>query len=372
MTAEKTFNILTLPGDGIGPEVVCEGIKVLKAVEERLNDTGKSIRFTVTEGLIGGAATDVAGVPLPEETLDKARQADAIYLGAVGGPKYDKLDPEIRPEQGLLQIRKALSLYANLRPVKAYPALNHASTLKPQVLDGVDLVVVRELTGGLYFGQPKNRDDKQAVDTLSYTAEEIERIARIAFDLAMKRRKKLCSVDKANVLATSQLWRDVVDAVAKDYPEVAVSHMYIDNAAMQLIRQPAQFDVMLTENTFGDILSDEASMLTGSLGMLPSASLGAQNHALYEACHGSAPDIAGQNKANPIAQILSLAMLLELSFGLSEAARWIEQAVETVLAQGYRTADIIESGDAVGTTQMGDLVVEALGAQTLQAPASVG
>ncbi len=353
---DKVFKILALAGDGIGPEVVREGLKVLKAVEAKLNSSGYVVRFEITNGLIGGSAIEQAGVPLPEETLDAAKEANAIFLGAVGGPQYDKLDPKIRPEQGLLQIRKALGLYANLRPVKAYEALSHTSTLKPDVVNGVDLMVVRELTGGLYFGQPKHRNDKEAVDTLSYTAEEIERIARVAFDLAMKRRKTLCSVDKANVLATSQLWRDVVDTVAKDYPTVELSHMYIDNAAMQLIRNPGQFDVMLTENTFGDILSDEASMLTGSLGMLPSASLGKSNDALYEACHGSAPDIAGQNKANPIAQILSLAMMLELSFDLPEAARWIEDAVESVLADGHRTADIVNNESPIGTKELGDLI----------------
>jgi 3-isopropylmalate dehydrogenase len=348
--------ITVLPGDGIGPEVIAEGIKVLKAFEKRF-----SLSFELEYANIGGAGIDSDGVPLPETTLQLAKASDAVFLGAVGDYKYDNLDPTIRPEQGLLQIRKALSLFANLRPVKAYKVLIHASTLKPEIIDGTDIVVVRELTGGLYFGQPKGRDGDRAYDTLVYTREEIERITHIGFDLARKRHKKLCSVDKANVLASSQLWREVVDTIAQEYPDVALSHMYVDNASMQLILNPRQFDVILTENTFGDILSDEASMLTGSLGMLASASLGTHNHALYEPCHGSAPSLARQNKVNPIATIMSLAMMLDLSFGLTQEAGQIEEAIVQVLEAGYRTFDIADTTSTViGTDEMGSRVAEAL------------
>lgn len=358
MTVHK---IAVLPGDGVGPEIVEQGIKVLRAFEQKFD-----VGFELEYAPIGGTAVDSHGVPLPEATLKLAQAADAVYLGAVGDFKYDTLDPKIRPEQGLLQIRKAMALYGNLRPIKAYQALLHVSTLKPEVLEGVDLLVVRELTGGLYFGQPKSRDAQRAVDTMAYSREEIERIARLAFDSAMNRRKILTSVDKANVLATSQLWRDVVNEVAKDYPEVTVDHMYVDNAAMQLILNPRQFDVMLTENTFGDILSDEASMLIGSLGMLPSASLGPRgadggHQALYESSHGSVPQLKGQNKVNPIAQILSLAMMLDYSFQMTEQAAQIGQAIDQVLNAGVRTFDIAAEGSTiVGTSEMGDRIATAL------------
>ena len=361
----SVHKILVLPGDGIGPDVVKQALKVLSAVEQTFG-----VKFEREEALIGGAGIDAHGVPLPEPTLALAKDADAVFLGAVGDFKYDTLDPKIRPEQGLLQIRKALGLYANLRPVRIYADLVHVSTLKPEVLQGVDMMIIRELTGGLYFGQPKERTgqgaSEVAVDTLRYTRPEIERIARVAFDLAMQRRKQLLSVDKANVLISSQLWRDVVNDVAKDYPEVQVAHMYVDNAAMQLILKPAQFDVMLTENTFGDILSDEASMLMGSLGMLPSGSLGESNgrkYALYESSHGSAPQFKGQDKVNPIAQILSLAMMLEYTFAMPEAARAIEQAVAETL-KTHRTFDIMSEGcTLVGTEAMGDRIAEAVRAK---------
>lgn len=373
MNAQQ-HTIAVLPGDGIGPEVVAEGIKVLKAFEKKFN-----VSFALNYAPIGGAGIESDGVPLPENTLKIAQAADAVFLGSVGDFKYDTLDPKIRPEQGLLQIRKAMGLYANLRPVTGYRCLEHVSTLKPEVIAGIDMMVVRELTGGLYFGQPKGREghgaDEKGFDTLVYSRFEIERIALVAFELAMSRRKQLCSVDKANVLASSQLWREVVMEVAQSYPDVEVSHMYVDNAAMQLVLKPSQFDVMLTENTFGDILSDEASMLTGSLGMLPSASLGAEKangrrQALYEPCHGSAPQLAGQNKVNPIAQILSLAMMLEYSFGYQKEAAQIAQAVEQVLNAGYRTFDIMGEGSTLlGTAELGDKIAEALLA--LPVPAAV-
>ncbi|MDH4379073.1 MAG: 3-isopropylmalate dehydrogenase [Vampirovibrionales bacterium] len=350
---QKTIAILA--GDGIGPEIMAQALKVLNAIE-----TVFGYQFTYEYGAIGGAGIDESGVPLPEKTLKLAQSADAVLLGAVGGPQYDTLEPSIRPEQGLLQIRKALGLYANLRPVKAYEALLHASTLKPEVLRGVDMLVVRELTGGLYFGEPKWRTDDEAVDTMRYTRAEIERIAHVAFKAAQQRRGKVISVDKANVLKTSQLWRDVVEGVAKCYPTVELSHLYVDNAAMQLILNPQPMDVVLTENMFGDILSDEASMLTGSLGMLPSASLNASldgSIGLYEPSHGSAPTLAGKDIANPIAQILSVAMMLTYSFNALEAAKAIEDAVDTVLSQGLRTADIAEADSpVVGTTAMGDAI----------------
>jgi 3-isopropylmalate dehydrogenase len=361
--------IAVLPGDGIGPEVVEQAIKVLKAVEQKFGH-----KFECQFAPIGGAGIEAEGVPLPEATLKLAQDADAVFLGSVGDFKYDTLDPKIRPEQGLLQIRKAMELYANLRPVKGYKCLEHISTLKPEVVSGIDMMIIRELTGGLYFGQPKGREGDKAFDTMVYTREEIERIARVGFESAMKRSKKLMSVDKANVLASSQLWRDVVIELSKEYPEVELSHMYVDNAAMQLILNPKQFDVMLTENTFGDILSDEASMLTGSLGLLPSASMGhetgnGRRKALYEPCHGSAPQFKGQNKVNPIAQILSLAMMLEYSFGYAKEAAQIEQAVEQVLEAGFRTFDVMgEGATEVGTSEMGDRIAEAL----LKLPAPVG
>ncbi|MFN7310750.1 MAG: 3-isopropylmalate dehydrogenase [Vampirovibrionales bacterium] len=348
--------VAVLAGDGIGPEVIAEGLKVLQVLADAL-----SITLETHDALIGGIAYESTGTPLPEETVTIAKDCEVVLLGAVGDFKYDTLPPHLRPEQGLLGIRKALNLYANTRPVKAYDALLDASTLKPEVITGVDLLVVRELTGGLYFGQPKLQNENDAVDTLTYTRAEIERIAKTAFELAQQRRKQLCSVDKANVLATSRLWRDVVDAMAPQYPDVAVSHMYVDNAAMQLILNPRQFDVMLTENTFGDILSDEASMLTGSLGMLSSASFGTGSYALYEPSHGSAPTIAGQNIANPIATILSVKELVAVSWEAPDLANLVDVAIENVLAQGLRTKDIAQAGDTVvGTREMGDAIATAL------------
>jgi len=352
--------ITLLPGDGIGPEVVAEGRKALEAVAAGFGHT-----FAFREALIGGIAIDQTGVPLPDDTLDVCRTADAVLLGAAGGPKWSDPAASVRPEQGLLRLRKELGLFANLRPVKVGPVLAGASTLKPEVVSGVDLVIVRELTGGLYFGQPQGRRDDEtgraAVDTLYYTEAEIERLMRVAFDLARTRRKKVTSVDKANVLASSRLWREVAHEVASDYPDVAYEDVLVDACAMHLIRRPADFDVVATENMFGDILSDEASMLAGSLGMLPSASLGSGQPGLYEPVHGSAPDIAGQGIANPLATILSVAMLLRSSLGLPDEAAAVERAVEEVLAAGHRTADLAEPGQpSVGTQAMGDLVVAAL------------
>ncbi|MBF0183026.1 MAG: 3-isopropylmalate dehydrogenase [Magnetococcales bacterium] len=352
--------ILLLPGDGIGPEIVAEARKVLEWVSQQT-----AISFFMEEGLIGGAAYDATGNPLPDETLIRARQADAVLLGAVGGPKWEPLPYEVRPERGLLGIRKALDLYCNLRPAKLFSQLVDASTLKREVVEGTDIMVVRELSSGIYFGQPRGvstQDDgsRVGINTLYYTTREIERIARSAFEVARKRQKKLCSVDKANVLEATELWREVVIQVGKEYPDVALSHMYVDNAAMQLIRYPRQFDVIVTTNMFGDILSDEASMLTGSIGMLPSASLG-ESAALYEPIHGSAPDIVGLGVANPLATILSAAMMLRHSLALPEMADRVEAAVNQVLDQGLRTPDIMQSGmQKVGTVAMGDAVVAAL------------
>ena len=353
-------NILILPGDGIGPEIVAEAVKVLETANQRF---GLGVQLSHDD--LGGAAYDRYGVPLADETLERARAADAILLGAVGGPKWDSIDPALRPERGLLKIRSQLGLFANLRPAILYPQLAAASSLKPEVVAGLDILIVRELTGGIYFGQPRERTERDgqrmAYDTLPYSEGEISRIARVGFDMAMVRNKKLCSVDKANVLASSQLWREVVEEVARDYPEVELSHMYVDNAAMQLVRAPKQFDVMVTDNMFGDILSDEASMLTGSIGMLPSASLDANNKGMYEPCHGSAPDIAGQGIANPLATILSVSMMLRYSLNQPAAADAIEQAVSLVLDQGLRTADIMAEGcRKVGTAEMGDAVAAAL------------
>jgi 3-isopropylmalate dehydrogenase len=356
MMTLQTRRVCVLPGDGIGPEVMAEGVKVLHAVAEKLN-----ISLELEHGLIGGAAYEVAGVPLPDATVEMAKRCEVVLLGAVGDYKYDTLDPALRPEQGLLGIRKALGLYANVRPVKAFDALLDASTLKPDVMQGVDMLVVRELTGGLYFGQPKVQNENDAVDTMAYHRDEIERITHDAFRFAQARRKHVCSVDKANVLATSRLWRQVVEEIAPQYPDVQLAHMYVDNAAMQLILNPRQFDVLLTENTFGDILSDEASMLTGSLGMLSSASFGNGAYALYEPSHGSAPDIAGKGIANPIATILSVKELVHTSWNAPEAASWIDAALNQVLARGLRTKDIARLGDTVlSTTEMGDAVVAAL------------
>jgi 3-isopropylmalate dehydrogenase len=352
--------IALLPGDGIGPEIVAEAAKLL----ERLRRDGLPIETETAP--IGGAGYDAAGQPLPDATLKLAQAADAAVMGAVGGPKYDALPRHLRPEQGLLAIRKSLGLFANLRPARLHPELAAASTLKPEVVAGLDLMIVRELTGDIYFGAPRGRrtnaaGEAEGFDTMLYSEPEIRRIARVGFDIARKRKRKLCSVDKANVLDTSILWREVVAAVGRDYPDVSLSHMYVDNAAMQLVREPKQFDVIVTGNMFGDILSDEASMLAGSIGMLPSASLDASGKGLYEPIHGSAPDIAGQNKANPLATILSLAMLFRYSFARDDVAERIERAVKTVLAQGHRTPDIAAPGErAIGTREMGDAVAAVL------------
>jgi len=353
--------IAILPGDGIGQEIVAEAKKVL----QKLQADGLDIELH--EAAVGGTAYDLQGDPLPEETLALAKSSDAVLLGAVGGPKWDVLpDREKRPEKALLGLRSALGLFSNLRPAILYPQLADASTLKPEIVSGLDIMIVRELTGGIYFGKPRGIDktesgERRGYNTLVYTESEIERIARSAFDIAMKRSKKLCSVDKANVLDVMVLWREVVIEVAKDYPEVELSHMYVDNAAMQLVRAPKQFDVMVTGNMFGDILSDAAAMLTGSIGMLPSASLDKDGKGMYEPIHGSAPDIAGQNKANPLATILSVAMMLRYTLAEPAMADRIEQAVVKVLDQGLRTADIFAgSGKRVGTAEMGDAVVTAL------------
>ena len=354
------MKIALLPGDGVGPEIVLEASKVL----ERLRRDGLAIETETAP--VGGAGWEAAGKPLPDATLALARGADAVVLGAVGGPKYDALPRELRPEQGLLAIRKALGLFANLRPAFLYSELAAASSLKPETVSGLDLMIVRELTGDIYFGSPRGRrinaaGETEGFDTMHYGESEIRRIARVGFEIARKRAKKLCSVDKANVLDTSILWREVVSAAAADYPDVQLSHMYVDNAAMQLVRAPKQFDVIVTGNLFGDILSDEASMLAGSIGMLPSASLDAGNKGLYEPIHGSAPDIAGQNKANPLATILSLAMMFRYTFARADVAQRIEHAVRKVLAQGKRTRDIALPAEAViGTREMGDAVVAAL------------
>ena len=352
--------IAVLPGDGIGPEIVAEAMKVLDCLRR---DFG--LKIETEQGAIGGAGYDAAGDPLPEATLALARQADAVLLGAVGGFKYDTLPRDKRPERGLLRIRKELNLFANLRPALLYPQLADASTLKPEVVAGLDIMIVRELTGDIYFGQPRGIEERNGervgVNTMVYSESEVRRVARVAFDIAMKRGKKLCSVEKANVLECSELWKEVVIEVGKDYPEVSLSHMYVDNAAMQLVRNPKQFDVIVTGNIFGDILSDEASMLTGSIGMLPSASLDDANKGMYEPIHGSAPDIAGQGIANPLATILSIAMLLRYTLSEQGLAERIDKAVEAVLEQGYRTADIYTAGmNEVGTAAMGDVVVAAL------------
>ncbi|NLW64442.1 MAG: 3-isopropylmalate dehydrogenase [Syntrophomonadaceae bacterium] len=349
------YRIAVLPGDGIGAEIVPEAVKALQAIGEKYGH-----RFDFQEGLVGGTAIDAVGKPLPDETLKLCQESQAVLLGAIGGPKWEDLAVELRPEVGaLLPLRKHLGLYANLRPAFLFPDLVEASTLKPEVIRDIDILVVRELTGGLYFGEKSRKQSEEgeiAVDVCTYSDMEIERICRLAFEIARKRRKHLTSVDKANVIETSRLWREVVSRLAAEYPDVELTHMYVDNCAMQLIRHPRQFDVIVTENLFGDILTDEASMLTGSIGMLPSASLGGAV-GLYEPSHGSAPDIAGQKKANPLATILSAAMMLEYSFNLVEEAREIEDAVRLVLSEGYRTPDIFEEGRIqVNTQQMGDLV----------------
>jgi 3-isopropylmalate dehydrogenase len=350
--------VVVLPGDGIGKEITPEAVKVLKSVLKE-----RSAEFTFEEHLIGGAGIDEVGKALPDETLEAAQAADAILLGSVGGPKWDTLPASQRPELGgLLAIRKALSLYANIRPVKMLPMLLEASTLRPEVVANVDLVVLRELTGGLYFGQKgRGSNPLSAFDTLIYTEEEIRRIVEMGFQMAQKRRKKLCSVDKANVLESSRFWREITMEVAKNYPDVELTHMYVDNAAMQLVRYPTQFDVIVTENMFGDILTDLASMLMGSIGMISSASLNGPK-GLYEPAHGSAPDIAGKNIANPLATILSAALMLRYSFGMEQEAQTIERAVESVLQKGYRTPDLGKPGEKIlGTREMGDAVVEAIG-----------
>jgi 3-isopropylmalate dehydrogenase len=357
-----SHRIVLLPGDGIGPEIMAVARQLLDAVSAR---HGFSLEYD--ERPMGGAAIDACGEPLPADTLEACRAADAVLLAAIGAPRFDSLPREQRPETGLLALRAGLGLFANLRPVKILPALIEASTLKREVIEGVDLMVVRELTGGVYFGTPKGRVEAEghvrAFNTMAYFDYEINRIARVAFDLAVSRGGRLCSVDKANVLDVSQLWRERVEAIAADYPSVELSHLYVDNAAMQLVRAPRQFDVLLTSNLFGDILSDEAAMLSGSIGMLPSASLGADGPGLFEPIHGSAPDIAGQDKANPMAMVLSAAMMLRVGLKQEAAAADLEAAVEAVLAAGYRTGDLMAPGcTPLGCTAMGERLLEALAA----------
>lgn len=354
-------HIVILAGDGIGPEIMAEAEKVLVAVNEKFG-----LGFTWEHQLLGGAAIDAHGVPLPDVTLEAAKKADAVLLGAVGGPKWDAIERSIRPERGLLKIRSELNLFANLRPAILYPQLASASSLKPEIVAGLDILIVRELTGGIYFGQPRGvrtleNGERQGYNTDVYSESEIRRIAHVAFQLAMQRNKKVLSVDKANVLEVTELWKEIATEVGKEYPEVQLSHMYVDNAAMQLVRAPKQFDVIFTGNLFGDILSDEAAMLTGSIGMLPSASLDENKKGMYEPCHGSAPDIAGKGVANPLATILSVAMMLRYTFGQESAAKCIEEAVGKVLDQNLRTPDIYTDGTTrVGTKEMGAAVVAAL------------
>jgi len=356
------MKICVLPGDGIGVEIMTQAEKVLDRVCQVFGHTTE-----VDYGLIGGAAIDEKSDPLPRETIDICRDKDAILLGAVGGPKWDGIDKSIRPEKGLLGIRKEFDLFANLRPAVLFPELKHASLLRPDIVDkGIDLLVIRELTSGIYFGEPRGEEvrngRKVAFNTMIYSEDEIRRVAKVAFEAAGKRSFRLCSVDKANVLDVSQLWREVVIEVAKEYPDVELSHLYVDNAAMQLVRDPSQFDVILTSNLFGDILSDEAAVITGSLGMLPSASMGLKNPALYEPIHGSAPDIAGKDLANPLATILSVAMMMKYSFSLQKEADAIEGAVQKVLGHGFRTGDIMSEGmNRVGCNEMGELVAKAMG-----------
>ncbi|MEC7816391.1 MAG: 3-isopropylmalate dehydrogenase [Pseudomonadota bacterium] len=354
-------SVLLLPGDGIGPEIVAEAEKVLHKVNDQF-----SLGLVFESALVGGAAIDETDTPLPEDTLEKARKADAILLGAVGGPKWDKRPMASRPEKGLLGLRSELQLFANLRPAILYPQLASASSLKPEVVSGLDILIVRELTGGIYFGQPRGvrqleSGERQGYNTYQYTESEIRRIGRVAFEAAQQRGKKLCSVDKANVLEVTVLWREIMEDLKREYPDVELSHMYVDNAAMQLVRAPKQFDVIVTGNMFGDILSDEAAMLTGSIGMLPSASLNAEKLGMYEPCHGSAPDIAGKGIANPLATILSAAMMLRYSLNEDKAADAIEAAVSKVLDQGLRTGDIMSEGARkVSTREMGEAVLNAL------------
>jgi 3-isopropylmalate dehydrogenase len=358
---QQQYRITLLPGDGIGPEIITVAVDVLKAVGQQLN-----LNFEFQEAPIGGAAIDKTGNPLPDETLAICRNSDAVLLAAIGGYKWDTLPSNQRPERGLLGLRAGLGLFANLRPAKILPQLINASSLKREVVEGVDIMVVRELTGGIYFGQPKGifateTGEKRGVNTMAYTESEIDRIGRVAFETAQKRKGQLCSVDKANVLEVSQLWRDRITQLASEYPNVALSHMYVDNCAMQLLRWPKQFDTIVTGNLFGDILSDAAAMLTGSIGMLPSASLGSSGPGVFEPVHGSAPDIAGLDKANPIAQVLSAAMMLRYGLNQPQAADKIETAVLQVLDQGYRTGDIMSEGmTLVGCRAMGDVLLKAL------------
>jgi 3-isopropylmalate dehydrogenase len=353
------MKIAVLPGDGIGPEIVTQAVKVLNALRS------DGLKIEMEEAPIGGAGFDAAGDPLPEATLKLARESDAVLLGAVGGPQYDTLDRPLRPERGLLRIRKELNLFANLRPALLYPELASASSLKPEVVSGLDIMIVRELTGDVYFGQPRGIEirngERVGFNTMLYSESEVRRVAHVAFQIAMKRGKKLCSVEKANVLECSELWKEVVIEVGKQYPEVALSHMYVDNAAMQLVKWPKQFDTIVTGNIFGDILSDAASMLSGSIGMLPSASLDENNKGMFEPIHGSAPDIAGKNLANPLATILSVSMMFKYTLGDEATARRIDAAVKNVIAQGYRTGDIWTEGTKrVSCSEMGDAVVAAL------------
>ena len=353
--------VLVLAGDGIGPEIMEQGLKVLEFLN---NDEGLGLE--TEQALVGGAAIDATGGPLPEDTLNLAKESDAILFGAIGGPKWESLDISIRPEKGLLGLRSNLELFGNLRPAMLYPQLASASSLRPELVSGLDIMIVRELTGGIYFGQPRGirtleDGQRQGFNTYVYSESEIIRIGRLAFETAMKRNKKLCSVDKANVLEVTELWREIMTDLSKEYPEVELSHMYVDNAAMQLIRAPKQFDVMVTGNMFGDILSDAAAMLTGSIGMLPSASLDQNSKGMYEPCHGSAPDIAGQGIANPLATFLSAAMMLRYSLGHGSTADRLEKAVSDVLDQGLRTADIYTEGtQKVSTSEMGGAVLKAL------------
>ena len=354
------YKIAILPGDGIGPEIINQAEKLLQCLQQ---DFG--FNMELESAAIGGAGYDAVGHPLPEASLVLCQQADAILLGSVGGPQYESLDRDLRPERGLLGLRASLEFFSNLRPAMLYPQLVNASSLKPDIVSGLDIMIVRELTGGIYFGKPRgirelDNGEREGFNTLVYAEHEIDRIARSAFDIAMLRNKKLCSVDKANVLEVSELWREVVTRVGNDYPEVELSHLYVDNASMQLVRAPKQFDVMVTSNMFGDILSDTAAMLTGSIGMLPSASLDRDGKGMYEPIHGSAPDIAGKSIANPLATLLSVAMMLRYSLGEPELASLIDTAVGNVLNQGFRTADIAEGGNTVSTVEMGDAVVAAL------------
>ncbi len=358
---DSTKKVLVLPGDNIGPEIVTEAVKVLESVNQKF-----ALGIELDYAHLGGAALNAVGEPCPQETLDKARNSDAILLGAVGGPQWDDVERHLRPEKGLLTIRSELDLFGNLRPAIMYPQLAHASSLKPEFVSGLDILIVRELVGGIYFGEPRgirtlDNGEREGYNTYKYSESEIRRIGRMAFEAAMVRGKRLCSVDKSNVLEATVLWKEIITELAADYPEVELSHMYVDNAAMQLVMAPKQFDVIVTGNMFGDILSDTAAMLTGSIGMLPSASLDKDGGGMYEPCHGSAPDIAGQGVANPLATILSVAMMLRYSLDAVEAADAIEKAVSDVLDQGLRTGDIYTDGmTKVGTVAMGDAVVAAL------------